>query len=116
MKLTGFLRTTALGMILTVGLVAQSQEPNRPDQSVQQNAPYQGQTSVPNNAAANDQPNTALSGDTPATNSSLQETKSGNLGLELGWLGVFGLLGLFGLGKTGNNELQHVPAPEKHRG
>ena len=96
------IRTLTLGALLTVCVTAQDA-----------NAPYRGQTGLPNNAAANDQKNTALSGNTPETNSTMQKTRSGNLGIELGWLGVFGLAGLFGLSRGTNDR---VETPEMDRG
>lgn len=115
--MTDLIRTLTLGTALAVGLLAQSDAPAQPDRSAPANAPYRGQTGLPNNAAANDQPNTALSGNTPQTNSSMQKTRDGNLGIEFGYLGLLGLFGLLGLGiRNGTNEPHDVRTPEMHRG
>lgn len=110
MKTANLIRTIALSSLLASGAYAQQRA----------NEPYHGQTSVPNNAAANNQPNQALSGNTPETNSTLQTNREGNAGFNPGWLGLFGLAGLFGL-RRGNTEtidhqLHHTHTPELHRG
>jgi hypothetical protein len=110
---SSILRSATLGVALAAGLLAQSNAPEQPARSTPPNAPYHGQTGLPNNAAANDQPNTALSGNTPETNSSLQQTRNGNQGIEIGWLGALGLLGLLGFARSRNTELH---TPEMHRG
>jgi MYXO-CTERM domain-containing protein len=104
MKRANLIQTVVLGSMMTFGIAAQTSEP------------YHGQTRVPNNAAANDQPNTAVSGNTPETNSSLQENRSGNMGFNPGWLGLLGLGGLLGLRRGGTQtEHTHDHAPEMHR-
>jgi MYXO-CTERM domain-containing protein len=107
MKRTHLIRTLTLGSVLAIGVTAQTAEP------------YHGQTDVPNKAAANDQPNTALSGNTPRTNSTMQQTRDGNMGFDLGWLGLLGLGGLLGLRRgssTESHEDIHHHTPEMHRG
>ena len=107
--LKNLLRPTALSAMMTLSIAAQSSAPARPDASVPANEPYRGQTGLPNNAARNDQPNTALSGNTPQTNSSMQQTRNGNLGVNYGWLGVLGLAGLLGLGRRSGDPETHTP-------
>ncbi|HYP05627.1 MAG TPA: hypothetical protein VER03_05265 [Bryobacteraceae bacterium] len=41
----------------------------------------------------------ALSGGQPHSNSTYQNDRNGDQGLELGWLGLLGLAGLFGIGR-----------------
>lgn len=59
-------------------------------------------------------PNQALSGSTPATNSSLQGNPSGSMGIDLGWVGLFGLAGLFGL-RRGAGSLERAEGYEPRR-
>jgi hypothetical protein len=55
-------------------------------------------------------PNKAMSGDRPATNSTLQKDRAGDMGSEyLGWIGLVGLAGLFGLSRGTNS------APDRAR-
>jgi MYXO-CTERM domain-containing protein len=52
-------------------------------------------------------PNRELSGGQPHTNSTLQNDRNGDQGLEIGWLGLLGLAGLFGIGRGRKEENRH---------
>jgi hypothetical protein len=60
-------------------------------------------------------PNYGAPGNTPETNSSLQSDhgREGNLGFNLGWLGLLGLAGLFGLGR-GSMDSPRAPGNDRH--
>jgi MYXO-CTERM domain-containing protein len=51
--------------------------------------------------------NTELSGGQPHTNSTLRKDRSGDQGLEIGWLGLLGLAGLFGIGRGRKEQHRH---------
>jgi hypothetical protein len=111
--------TAALATSFALG---QTRYGNANDPNVGQNATAQGtQTANPNKVGGSDSqkpqpstpkwnpgfgeqvPNKELSGGTPATNSTLQKDRDGNMGDEyFGWLGLVGLAGLFGLSRGTN--------------
>jgi MYXO-CTERM domain-containing protein len=59
-------------------------------------------------------PNRSAPGQTASTNSTLQQDKDGDMGINLGWLGLLGLAGLFGL-RRGATRSDTVDAHDMHR-
>jgi MYXO-CTERM domain-containing protein len=113
MKLTNMVRTGALACMLSFGLAAQD---TASDKAATQPAQGAAQT---NPGYPEQEPN-YMAGQTPQTNSTLQRDAQhgqGNVGFDLGWLGLLGLAGLFGLrrnagalGKTEGHDLrEHSP-------
>lgn len=111
------LRTGCLAATLTLSLAAQqpaagtaaagNDASQRQAQGNQVGNPNPQSAPATNPGPGQQVPNQALSGSTPATNSSLQGNPSGSMGIDLGWVGLFGLAGLFGL-RRGSGSLERA--------
>ena len=50
----------------------------------------------------------------PQNNSTYQKDRNGNMGFNLGWLGLLGLAGLFGLGRGKQRTVTEHPSEVRH--
>ena len=52
-----------------------------------------------------------MSGGQPHSNSTYQKDRNGNMGYDLGWLGLLGFAGLFGLGRDRSQAISSNELP-----
>jgi len=131
--ISGILQTGAVALALSTVTFAQEAAKKAPDNQPSANDTYQKQrqgnaidngTTAPAGApAANpgfgpQAPNdSTLSGGQPHSNSTYQKDRNGNQGLDLGWIGLFGLAGLFGIGRgrrTDTRDVSHTSEAVRH--
>jgi MYXO-CTERM domain-containing protein len=120
MRLQNNLRAIILAGALPFGMAAQTYQ--RPDVApsqnpgVQQSQGRQMGNPNPENAPATNPGfdreirNTTAPGQTAETNSTMQPSRDGNMGFDLGWLGLLGIAGLFGLARR-NKPVSEVREP-----
>src|SRR3954447_12227937 len=129
-------RTAAMTLALTVAVAAQTgtnantgtaSSQDTYHQQAQGNQMGQANTGASGTGSAQQTSNpgfgqqvpndSTLSGGQPHSNSTYQKDRNGNQGLDLGWIGLFGLAGLFGIGRgrrTDTRDVSHTSEAVRH--